>query len=121
MSGRILIALAANEIVMCNHSILRPLDPIIDQYPAVSIKVLKDKPIKAIGDKTIILTDQAVKAIKQMQESIYEMLNKRVELSKIEQISNFLIGVKFTHDHAIKLKKAKSLGLSIPSKINVML
>ena len=67
MSGGILIALAANEIVMCNHYTLGPLDPIINQYQAISIlKILKDKPIKAINAKTIILAAQAVKAIKQM-------------------------------------------------------
>ena len=41
MSGGTLIALAADEIVMCKHSVLGPIDPQIGQYPAASfIKVI---------------------------------------------------------------------------------
>src|SRR5918999_5686210 len=36
MSGGTLIALAADEIVMCEHSVLGPIDPQIGQWPAVS-------------------------------------------------------------------------------------
>jgi len=35
MSGGTLISLAADEIVMCRHSVLGPVDPQIGQYPAV--------------------------------------------------------------------------------------
>jgi ClpP class serine protease len=51
MSGDTLIALAADEIVMCGYSMLGPIDPQIGTFPAASlIKVLKDKPIAEIDD-----------------------------------------------------------------------
>lgn len=50
MSGGTLIALAADEIVMCDHSVLGPIDPQLGQMPAASlIRVVEQKPIKG-GD-----------------------------------------------------------------------
>src|SRR5438128_1041508 len=37
MSGGTLIALAADEVVMCAHAVLGPVDPQIGEYPAASI------------------------------------------------------------------------------------
>src|SRR5712672_3728163 len=37
MSGGTLIALAANEIVMCEHSVLGPIDPQLGESPAASL------------------------------------------------------------------------------------
>src|SRR6266576_5818210 len=46
MSGGTLIALAADEIVMCKHSVLGPIDPQLGQSPAASlIKVTEEKPV----------------------------------------------------------------------------
>src|SRR5256885_9689475 len=46
MSGGTLIALAADEIVMCTHSVLGPIDPQLGQTPASSvIKVGEEKPM----------------------------------------------------------------------------
>src|ERR1700724_107502 len=46
MSGGTLIALAADEIVMCSHSVLGPIDPPIGQSPPPSIiKRVEEKPI----------------------------------------------------------------------------
>src|SRR3979411_2987984 len=48
MSGGTLIALAADEIVMCPHSVLGPIDPQLEQSPAASLlKGIEPKPIKA--------------------------------------------------------------------------
>jgi hypothetical protein len=45
MSGGTLIALAADEIVMCEHSVLGPIDPQLGDSPAASlIKVTAEKP-----------------------------------------------------------------------------
>src|SRR6266705_399602 len=63
MSGGTLIALAADEIVMCPHAVLGPVDPQLGEFPAASlIKVVEQKPIAEIDDKTLILADQAEKA-----------------------------------------------------------
>jgi ClpP class serine protease len=46
MSGGTLIALAANETVMCQQSILGPIDPQVGSFPAASlIKIINQKPI----------------------------------------------------------------------------
>jgi ClpP class serine protease len=37
MSGGTLIALAADEIVMCEHAVLGPVDPQLGQFPAASL------------------------------------------------------------------------------------
>lgn len=58
MSGGTLIALAADEIVMCEHSVLGPIDPQLGELPAVSlIKVVEDKPVSKIDDPALILAD----------------------------------------------------------------
>jgi ClpP class serine protease len=37
MSGGTLVALAADEIVMCEHSVLGPIDPQLEESPAASL------------------------------------------------------------------------------------
>src|SRR5438477_7595635 len=64
MSGGTLIALAANEIVMSEDAVLGPVDPQLGQYPAASIvKAVDRKPVERIKDDTLIMADQAEKAI----------------------------------------------------------
>src|SRR5258708_5472953 len=56
MSGGTLIALAADEIVMCEHAVLGPVDPQLGEYPAASIlKPALQKPIAEVDDKPLIL------------------------------------------------------------------
>src|ERR1700716_4550551 len=58
MSGGTLIALAADEIVMCTHSVLGPVDPQVGQSPAASlIKVIRQKPIAGEDYETMIMAD----------------------------------------------------------------
>src|SRR5437773_5720564 len=71
MSGGTLIALVADEIVMCEHAVLGPVDPQLGEYPAASIlKAAHQKPIAEVDDKTLILADQAEKAIAQMRQEV---------------------------------------------------
>src|ERR1700757_40346 len=52
MSGGTLIALAADEIVMCDHSVLGPIDPQLGESPAASlIAVVDKKPIAKVDDR----------------------------------------------------------------------
>src|ERR1700738_21097 len=54
MSGGALIALAADEIVMCKHSVLGPIDPQLGDAPAASlIKVVGEKPVAKIDDRAL--------------------------------------------------------------------
>ena len=73
MSGGTLIALAADEIVMSRHSVLGPIDPQLGESPAASLlKVVEQKPIAEIDDKTLILADVGRKAIVQLKEAATE-------------------------------------------------
>ena len=70
MSGGTLIALAADEIVMCKHSVLGPIDPQLGDQPAASlIKVVEQKPVAEIDDQTLIRADIGRKAIAQVKTS----------------------------------------------------
>src|SRR6188472_2217505 len=58
MSGGTLIALAADEIVMGEFSVLGPIDPQILGLPAASIvRASEAKPIAEVSDLTLVLAD----------------------------------------------------------------
>src|ERR1700730_11052122 len=79
MSGGILIALAADEIVMCEHSVLGPIDPQLGDSPAASlIKVVEEKPVAKIDDRTLIMADVGRKAITQVKQAAGELLTRRL-------------------------------------------
>src|SRR3989442_14089461 len=75
MLGGTLIALAADEIVMSEYAVLGPVDPQLGQYPAASIiKAVAKKSLDRIKDETLILADQAEKAVRQVRTSVRELL-----------------------------------------------
>jgi len=122
MSGGTLIALAADEIVLCRHAVLGPVDPQLGQYPAASLlKVVKEKPIAEIEDQTLILADQAVKAMAQIQETLRELLAEGYKKEEREQLVQVLSQGTWTHDYPITCDKALSLGIKVscemPSEI----
>src|ERR1700737_1581233 len=91
MSGGTLIALAADEIVMCEHAVLGPVDPQLGEYPAASIlKAVHRKPIAEVDDKTLILADQAEKALVQMQYEVSELLADKFPPEKARELANLL-------------------------------
>ena len=118
MSGGTLIALSADEIVMCEHAVLGPLDPQLGQYPAVSVlNVLQKKPINEIDDSTLVLADQAEKAIRQMKEIIVEILLRKHPEIKAKDIAEKLVSGTWTHDYPISAEKAKELGLPVSTEM----
>jgi ClpP class serine protease len=114
MSGGTLIALAADEVVMCNTAVLGPVDPQIDKYPAVSLlRVVKEKPISDIDDNTLIMADIGEKALKQVEKSIYDLLIDNFDDVKAKAIAKKLTEGKWTHDYPITFEEAKELGLNV--------
>src|SRR5881396_2903594 len=78
MSGGTLLALAADEIIMSRYAVLGPVDPQLGEYPAASIlKAAHQKPVAEVDDKTLILADQAEKAIAQMRQEVDELLKDK--------------------------------------------
>src|SRR3984893_3423749 len=91
MSGGTLIALAANEIVMSEHAVLGPVDPQLGQQPAASIlNVLRQKPIAEIDDETLILADQAEKAVAQMEQEVGEVLGDKYPGEKAQDVAKLM-------------------------------
>ena len=114
MSGGTLIALAADEIVMCEHAVLGPVDPQLGEYPAASVlKVVEKKPVERVEDRTLILADQAEKAVRQVRESVRELLGDRMEADEAERLAALLSEGTWTHDHPITCREAKEMGLPV--------
>jgi ClpP class serine protease len=114
MSGGTLIALAADEIVMCEHSVLGPIDPQIGQSPAASLlKVVEQKPIAEIDDQTLIQADVARKAIAQVKQAARELLLRRMPPDQAESLAEKLSIGTWTHDFPIWANVGKELGLPI--------
>ncbi|MCS7202825.1 MAG: ATP-dependent Clp protease proteolytic subunit [Thermodesulfovibrio sp.] len=118
MSGGTLIALSADEIVMCEHAVLGPLDPQLGQFSAFSIlNVVQKKPISEIDDSTLILADQAEKAIRQMKEIIIEVMSRSHLEEKAKEIAEKLVSGRWTHDYPISAEEAKQLGLPVSTEM----
>jgi len=114
MSGGTLIALAADEIVMSEYAVLGPLDPQLGEYPAASIlKAVAKKPVAEIDDKTLILADQAEKAMAQVRKSVQELLATKSPDGKAEELARLLSEGTWTHDHPITYETAQSFGLPV--------
>ena len=114
MSGGTLIALAADEILMDPHAVLGPVDPQLGDasgaYPATSIlKVVEQKKIDEIDDKTLILAEESRKAVAQMKDIVRTLVMDIHENEKVEEIVEELVSGKYTHDFPITAEEACEL------------
>jgi len=114
MSGGTLIALAADQICMDPHAVLGPVDPQIgDQsgvYPASSIlKVVEKKNVNEVDDKTLILAEEARKAINQSKDLVRQLVGNRFSKENVETIVEELVSGKYTHDYPITKDIAERL------------
>jgi ClpP class serine protease len=118
MSGGTLIALAADEIVMGEFSMLGPIDPQIVGLPAASIVKARDsKPIGDVFDLTLVLADMGDKALAQLRRGAVELLTPRLEQTAAETLATKLTDGHWTHDYALTAGEAKELGL--PVKVGI--
>jgi ClpP class serine protease len=118
MSGGTLIALAADEIVMSEHAVLGPVDPQLGKCPAASsLKAVARKPVADVEDETLILADQAEKAIVQVRESVKQLLQGKPTNGKVDELARLLSEGTWTHDFPITYERAKALGLPVSSNI----
>jgi ClpP class serine protease len=118
MSGGTLIALAAHEIVMSEHAVLGPVDPQVGKYPASSLlKVVRQKSVADVDDETLILADQAEKAVVQVRSSVREILDGRMPPEKADELARLLSEGTWTHDYPITFEEARRLGLPVRSEM----
>ncbi|MCX7738721.1 MAG: ATP-dependent Clp protease proteolytic subunit [Hydrogenothermaceae bacterium] len=120
MSGGTLIALAADEIVMDPHAVLGPLDPQIGTEPASSIVAIeKIKDPKDIDDETFIKIDISKKALRQMYETVEEiLLKKNYDKESARKIAKVLSQGKFTHDYPLTVEFLQSLGIKVSTEVD---
>nr|WP_206707554.1 ATP-dependent Clp protease proteolytic subunit [Koleobacter methoxysyntrophicus] len=118
MSGGTLIALAADEIIMDENAVLGPVDPQIGKYPAVSIlKVMQTKDKNKIDDETLILADIAEKAVRQVEERVYNLVKDKIPEDKAKALAAKLSRGEWTHDYPITCDQLAELGFPICDKL----
>ena len=118
MSGGTLIALAADEIVMSPDAVLGPVDPQLGQYPAASIlKAVAKKSPDKIKDETLILADQAEKAVGQVRNSVRDLLITKCPEAKADELARLFSEGTWTHDHPLTFDTLKGFGLPARSDI----
>jgi len=114
MSGGTLMALAADEIVMGEFSMLGPIDPQIMGISAASIIAARDaKPIEHVSDIALVLADVSDKATAQVKRGAIEIMTPRMERIKAEALADTLASGQWTHDYALTPTEATDLGLPI--------
>ncbi len=114
MSGGTLIALAADEIVLGEFSVLGPIDPQIAGFPAASIVKARDaKPVSEVFDLTLVLADVSEKALAQVKRGAVELLTPRMDQASAEALAAKLAGGHWTHDYALTAEEAATLGLPV--------
>jgi len=126
MSGGTMIALAADEIIMDDNAVLGPIDPQLGQYPAASLrKVLQQKQINRIDDNTLIMADMAEKALKQVKDFAFYLLEDNLGREKAEELATMLTEGRWTHDYPITCELAQSWGLNIntdfPTEVHLLM
>ena len=118
MSGGTLIALAADEVVMTENSVLGPVDPQLGQSPAASIlKVLEDKPIAEVDDQTIILADMSRTALRQVSATVQQLVSERTGKPEAAKLAETLATGTWTHDYPITAETARELGLPVSTEM----
>jgi len=114
MSGGTLIALAADEIVLGEFSVLGPIDPQMAGLPAASIVKARDsKPIDQVSDLTLVFADVSEKALAQVKQGAIELMVPRMEKVAAEALAAKLAGGRWTHDYALTANEAVELGLPV--------
>ncbi len=118
MSGGTLIALAADEIIMSKNAVLGPVDPQLGEFPAPSlVRLMKEKNINEIDDETFVKADIAEKAIRQLKDTIANLLCRTQTPEKAKELAALLTEGTWTHDFPITCDYAKSIGLKVTDDI----
>lgn len=118
MSGGTLIALAADRIVMSEDAVLGPVDPQLGQTSAASIlAAVAKKEVGDLDDETLILADQAEKAMRQLAEMVESLLAERFAPDRAKELAALLTRGTWTHDYPITADAARELGLPVETEV----
>lgn len=75
------------------------------------------KPVAEVDDQTLIMADQAEKAIAQVRASVHELLADKTSPEKADELSRLLSEGTWTHDHPLTFEAARSFGLPVRNDI----
>ncbi len=123
MSGGTLIALAADKIIMDENAVLGPLDPQLagpqgSYYPAPSIvRAVEIKGKDKVSDETLILADEAEKAMKQVKDLVFMLLKDRLGEQKALEVADRLVSGYYTHDYPLTVEQLRELGLNVSTDV----
>lgn len=118
MSGGTLIALAADRIVMAPSAVLGPVDPQLGDLPAASIlAAVARKDPNETDDRTLILADVAVKAQRQVRDSVEALLCRHLPAGQAAATAQALSDGRWTHDFPIDVNLARQLGLPVATDL----
>jgi ClpP class serine protease len=112
MSGGTLIALACDEILLDDHSVLGPVDPQLGEYPAASIVAAAERPGDH-EDRTLILADVSRKALAQVEQFTRELLARHLDAGRAADVAHLLSRGAWTHDHPLRVDELEALGLPV--------
>ncbi len=114
MSGGTLVALASDHIVMCEHSVLGPVDPQVGQFPAASIlSAVAAKPVAEVDDQTLILADIGRKALDQVEKAVTGLVARHMDAKKARALAKKLTAGGWTHDYPISAAEVAEMGLPV--------
>ena len=114
MSGGTLLALAADEILMDPDAVLGPVDPQLGDMPAASlVRVVGQKPLERLDDRTLLLADVAEKAVRRMKQVVRDLVSERMGQEKADTLAEELAGGHYTHDDPITADEARQLDLPV--------
>jgi ClpP class serine protease len=118
LCGGTLLALTADELVMCPDAILGAVDPTIGKYPAAAVlSVTTKKRPEQMSDETFLLVDQAGKAVNQMQSLLANLLQKRMEAAQAQQLAETLTRGRWTQDYPISVEELRELGFTVSTEM----
>lgn len=117
MSGGMLIALAADEIILAANAVLGPVDPQVGEFPAASILRAARQPNPNRDDRTLILADIAEKALRQVRETVLGLVQDHLPPDRAGLLADRLTQGYWTHDYPINAEQARSLGLNVTTEM----
>lgn len=110
-----LIALAADEILLDANAVLGPIDVRVGRYPAASLLALaQQKEGAALEDRSVVLIDQARRALAQAQTVVGELLLARgLAPEEAAKTAAALAPGAWTGHYPILIEEARRLGLPV--------
>lgn len=122
MSGGTMIALAADEIWMDENAVVGPIDPQLGGYPAASIlKAVEEKPKDKVDDETLIMADMARKAMRQVEDTVFDLLKDRFADEEAREIARTLTEGRWTHDYPITGEQLTAMGVPVRTDMPPMI